>query len=639
MTSQLTHFDGLANLTSGMGTIHDPTTQSYHLRPIASTQPLQDACYEAYTDVQKIVNTMPDYCTEQWGALTIGGKDPELDLVDEVTQFLTELPILTALHEMIGADIGFNHAQKIANKTGNCAAILLTEESGKTTLDQPLNLNRLQDITGVFLVDRWEIRPEIIIQGFLRTTEYFIVTGYNSNLLFNAQGGALNYGGASTRIHKSRLLWFRGLELTTRIALYNNAGCDRSIIDAFLESYESHEAAVKNISRMLWNSGVMLVGKQGLFDALAEGGKDGEANLKSRLRILYEGLSNYRMGAYDKEEEELKFLERGNLSGVGDAADKLMDRKVAASGLPKSIMTGETFGGILSANDQGQITAINKAVASIQRQKMHGNMIKLLKAVLSLKQFAKHKPNIWSWKWNPVYQPTAQEQEELLLQHCQAIATLNQVDPRLGQAASLSAFGGAKFSTEIVLPKELRDSMEKALTNPDQGADGGLDTSEFDPNAEPQGLDDGRSDSTPPDGGDNPPPSTPPSGDLNTDEFDPNAKADAIRTDAIDMTPPVAVRRAFKKGLDMHDKGQTGNGIEPATIKEARDIVAGKAVSAGKVNKAVKWFARNARFARSPKDSPAYAAWWLWGGSSGRTWFTYLDNQIKSRTDASDAST
>ena len=100
--------------------------------------------------------------------------------------------------------------------------------------------------------------------------------------------------------------------------------------------------------------------------------------------------------------------------------------------------------------------------------------------------------------------------------------------------------------------------------------------------------------------------------------------------------PPQDVVSAYRRGLQMHEDGLTGDGIEPATIRTARRIVAGESVSEEWVRKANRFWARNERFLSEPKDSPAYASALLWGGAPGRDWYRARYNEIEREGKVSD---
>ena len=92
--------------------------------------------------------------------------------------------------------------------------------------------------------------------------------------------------------------------------------------------------------------------------------------------------------------------------------------------------------------------------------------------------------------------------------------------------------------------------------------------------------------------------------------------------------PPKSVQNACKKGLQLFEEGLGGDGLEPATIKEARSMAAGEQQTENKIRKGYRWWARNARFLDEPEDSPAYVAALLWGGRSAIPWFTSAYNYI-----------
>lgn len=99
----------------------------------------------------------------------------------------------------------------------------------------------------------------------------------------------------------------------------------------------------------------------------------------------------------------------------------------------------------------------------------------------------------------------------------------------------------------------------------------------------------------------------------------------------VDFTPPQGVRDACRRGVALHEAGQTGDGLEPATVAWARRLAAGEAVSPAKARQMRAFFDRNPRFADEPKDSAAWASWQLWGGHAGDAWSRKLTDQMNAR--------
>lgn len=96
----------------------------------------------------------------------------------------------------------------------------------------------------------------------------------------------------------------------------------------------------------------------------------------------------------------------------------------------------------------------------------------------------------------------------------------------------------------------------------------------------------------------------------------------------INFTPPQDVRNAAKRGLELHEDGKTGSGLEPITVVWARRIANGEDISPDKARQGNRWWGRNKRFLGFDQDSPAYAAAMLWFGKPGQRWMAKLVDQM-----------
>lgn len=110
--------------------------------------------------------------------------------------------------------------------------------------------------------------------------------------------------------------------------------------------------------------------------------------------------------------------------------------------------------------------------------------------------------------------------------------------------------------------------------------------------------------------------------------------------EGIDFTPSERVQSQFAKGLELYEAGKGGDGLVPATIRWARRLAAGEAVTPAKARKGSAWFARHETdkkpdWDKAGEETPGYVAWLLWGGDAGRAWF----DSLVERMDAADAKT
>jgi hypothetical protein len=122
------------------------------------------------------------------------------------------------------------------------------------------------------------------------------------------------------------------------------------------------------------------------------------------------------------------------------------------------------------------------------------------------------------------------------------------------------------------------------------------------------------------------------------EEEDESESSAAGKYSGISFSPPAGVKSAARRGLALHEKGLSGNGLESATVLWARKYTKGQPVSPSRARMGNRFFGRNARFAKAPKDSPAWVSWLLWGGAAGRAWFARLVRQMDAADKKSSAS-
>lgn len=105
---------------------------------------------------------------------------------------------------------------------------------------------------------------------------------------------------------------------------------------------------------------------------------------------------------------------------------------------------------------------------------------------------------------------------------------------------------------------------------------------------------------------------------------------------AVSRTAPPTVRRNLERGIRQYEEGLGGDGLEEATVIDARNLAKGEEPSIEKIKKAVAWWARNERFLEAEADTPADVAANLWGGAAGRDWFKALAAQVDEEEELSE---
>lgn len=110
----------------------------------------------------------------------------------------------------------------------------------------------------------------------------------------------------------------------------------------------------------------------------------------------------------------------------------------------------------------------------------------------------------------------------------------------------------------------------------------------------------------------------------------PAQKAAPARYDHIDFVPPKGVREALRRGLELHEQGESGDGLQPETVAWARRLAAGEAISPEKARAMAAWFARHRAQGKPDgrEPTPKLVSDLLWGGDPGQAWSGKLVEQM-----------
>jgi HK97 family phage prohead protease len=95
-------------------------------------------------------------------------------------------------------------------------------------------------------------------------------------------------------------------------------------------------------------------------------------------------------------------------------------------------------------------------------------------------------------------------------------------------------------------------------------------------------------------------------------------------------TPPEYMQDAAQRGLDLHEEGMGGEGLEQQTVEEARQIARGEALSRNKIEKGDGFYGRNeSSYCPLSEASDAQrTSMLLWGGCDAGSWYSRKNQQI-----------
>lgn len=101
-------------------------------------------------------------------------------------------------------------------------------------------------------------------------------------------------------------------------------------------------------------------------------------------------------------------------------------------------------------------------------------------------------------------------------------------------------------------------------------------------------------------------------------QSEPEEMAQRVEMRQVDMSAPAFMRASAKRGLVLHEQGESGSGLMPQTVEDARKMAAGQ-VSEGKWRKIAPWIARHIDdldAVQGDEVTAGLVAMLLWGGGS-----------------------
>jgi hypothetical protein len=90
---------------------------------------------------------------------------------------------------------------------------------------------------------------------------------------------------------------------------------------------------------------------------------------------------------------------------------------------------------------------------------------------------------------------------------------------------------------------------------------------------------------------------------------------------AVNLVAPAFMRVSAKRGLALHEQGESGDGLVPATVADARRMANGEALSENKWRKISPWIARHIvdlDAVQGDEITAGLVAMLLWGGGSSK---------------------
>lgn len=424
-------FDGWANLLTGLGVSGKDKRLSLEAYWERMDQSTAEDTYAGDDVFAKIVDMLPEEAVREW--IKISGIDG-----------VTERKLLEGC-EAFEIKERLCWAWKLSRIYGG-AALLMVVDDGKD-LSEPLDIKSVRSLKSLVPFNRWELvaaqfDTDFTSMTFGEPTVYRLTpqTTTDANL---------------AEIHASRLLKFDGVQLPRRLYVRNNYWGD-SILSRVQNALKNFNSEHDSAASVMQDFTTDVFKMKNLAELVAAGR---ENDIKTRIELANMSKSIIKAVVLDLEEDyEVKAR---SLSGVPDLLTKADNRLTIASGMPHTLLLGESPGG-LGTTGQNQVKNwydFVKRQQEIQLTKKINVLLKLIAKTLSIEL-----PAEYSWKYNPLWQMS--DTEQAAYRKTVADTDAVYIDRGVVDATEIAAsrFGGEGYSAETNLDTETRE--RQAITPP-----------------------------------------------------------------------------------------------------------------------------------------------------------------------------
>ncbi len=424
--------DGFINHMSGWGGRRDKG-EKFYFRPERRLSRYElDNLYADHELAWKVVDLLPDNALRKW-----------IDINHE------QGPKVLLLLKQIGLRNALNEALKMARLHGGSAIFLDIDDGGLPS--EPVVPYRVKGIRGCHVIDRYYLQPKEA-RRTLRHEMYQLGSVDNPSLT-----GVVD-------IHHSRLLLFYGRKASRDWMIANN-GWGVSIVNQVarcLTAYSVTHGVVPNIAQDFIQGVLKMQGLNTMdFDS-----EEDQKKFDNRLDAMMVSKSTINELLIDKEDEYARHTT--NVSGLNDLIRNPERRLVAATGMPHTVLLGETPGGGINAGKgDSQEKDWNKATGAFQEEHVRPPIEYVLELVAPI-----FKAEELPFEFCPLDVPSEKERAEVYKLASEADKNYSEIQALSPQQIARNAFGGPVFSLQrTVGPDEIEEPEELDLEDSDPEAD------------------------------------------------------------------------------------------------------------------------------------------------------------------------
>lgn len=268
--------------------------------------------------------------------------------------------------------------------------------------------------------------------------------------------------GSPFSVHESRVLVFDGIDVPSR-ARADNDGWGDSVIQSMYGRIRGMADAYVSVESIIQEFIIGVFTIDNLQDLIANGQ---EELVRKRLQLVDLSRHMLRSVLVDKEEDYKRIT--ASVAGLGDLVNKLEQALSAVSGVPVTLLFGQSPAG-LQATGASDVRFYYDSIAAQQEQRLRKNAERLI--YLVYKSAEGPKPTSgdiesgWAVRFIPLWEPTESEVIEMRSKQSETDERYVNTGVLTPADVALSRFGGDEYSAETTLNEERVKQLSGEETN------------------------------------------------------------------------------------------------------------------------------------------------------------------------------
>lgn len=423
--SAVARMDSWTSTITGLGVRGRDRTQSvYFARDNALTQQGLDALYRHDGLARRIVDLIANEMTREW--FKIEG-DPDDDVNGKL--------------EAIGAKLAVRDLIRWGRLYGGAIAVMLIDDGGD--LAEPVNEGSIQDVLGVHVYDRWQVRWE--------TADLYVNPAepkFGQPMLYRVSpGGAMRAPdgrfASDFAVHETRVLRFDGVPLP-RSQLLGNAGWGDSVLQAPYTQLRNIGAVYAGAANIVEDFIQATISVKGLSELVAT---NQSAAVYERMNIL--DMTRHVLNAIFLDADGETYQKHASsVGGLPDLLDRFANALSATTGIPVTLLMGQAPAGLQATGDADIRNWYDK-IAAEQNDRLSPLVERLVRLIFLSRAAGIAEPENWKIEWCPLWQLTEQEEANVRKTRAETDAiyiSASVLDP---DEVAVSRFGGDRYGKEI----------------------------------------------------------------------------------------------------------------------------------------------------------------------------------------------